>query len=153
MILGVHGYRSTSSNWFGAFLDITALQLRYELDDLNIFACEEKNDNLGIFGNFSLAYWDNDGLSALRAADCNIDDLIVGFTKLVGKIAYLRQHLLVSYGSDLFSKFVTRQMFGEIHFHFEFWFFLRKHFSMRLFYLYEYVCYCKCWVSYFHSWF
>ena len=49
----------------------------------------------------------------------------LGFTKLVGKTAQLRQHLLVSYGLDLFLKFTSPQMFGEVHFNFEFLFFFR----------------------------
>ena len=36
--------------------------------------------------NFSLAYRDNNELSALQATDCNIDDLIVGFTKQVEQV-------------------------------------------------------------------
>ena len=61
----------------GIFWDFMALQLRHESDNLDIFACGEQNDILGIFENFSLAYWDNDELSALQAADCNIDGFII----------------------------------------------------------------------------
>ena len=92
--------------------------------------------------NFSLAYWDNDELLALQAVDCNIDGLIVGFTKLVGKTAHLRQHLLVSFGSDSFSKFMTRRMFSEVHFHFGIWFFMQI-FSTMLFDLCRYFSHYK----------
>ena len=36
-------------------------------------------------GNYSLAYRDNDELSILRAADRNIDNILVGFVKEVNK--------------------------------------------------------------------
>ena len=77
---------------------------------------KEQNGNCGTLGNFSFAYQDNDELSALHAAYCSIDNLIVGFAKQVGpSTARVIDELWFRLNSRHLNsqKYMTWLMFGQ----------------------------------------